>query len=85
MSLIWLGIRARLRSDRAFIFSLLGIILGIAITVGTVYLGSQPYELFFLLIGWSQAVRLTIPAQLEQGEAPSNQILTQDTRIRVYT
>jgi hypothetical protein len=85
MSLIWLGIKARLRSDRAFIFALLGIILGIGITVGTVYLGSQPYELFFLLIGWSQAVRLTIPAQLEQEEAPSNQILTQDTRIRVYT
>ena len=85
MSLIWLGIRARLRIDRAFIFSLLGIILGIGITIGTVYLGSQPYELFFLLIGWSQAVRLTIPAEPEQEEVPSNQILTQDTRIRVYT
>jgi len=85
MSLIWLGIKARLRSDRAFIFSLLGIIIGIGITIGTVYLGSQPYELFFLLIGWSQAVRLTTPAQQEQEEAPSNQILTQDTRIRVYT
>jgi hypothetical protein len=85
MSLIWLGITARFRIDRAFIFSLLGIILGIGITIGTVYLGSQPYELFFLLIGWSQAVCLTIPAQLEQEEAPSNQILTEDTRIRVYT
>jgi O-Antigen ligase len=85
MSLIWLGIKARLRSDRAFIFSLLGIIIGIGITIGTVYLGSQPYELFFLLIGWSQAVRLTIPAQPEQEEAPSDQILTQDARIRVYT
>lgn len=84
MSLIWLGIKARLRRDRAFIFSLLGIILGIGVTVGTVYLGSQPYELFFLLIGWSQAVRLTTPAPLEQEESPSNQTLTEDTRIRVY-
>ena len=70
LSLVWLGIKASLTSDRAFIFSLLGIVLGISVTVGTVYLGSQPYELFFLMIGWSQAVRLTIPAQLETRGSP---------------
>ena len=28
------------------------------LTVFTVFLGNQPFELFFLLIGWSQALRL---------------------------
>jgi hypothetical protein len=44
--------------DRMFAFSLLGILAGILITVYTVFLGNQPYELFFLLAGWAQAVRV---------------------------
>jgi hypothetical protein len=44
--------------DRYFCFSLIGVFLGILITVFTVFLGNQPYELFFLLAGWSQAVRV---------------------------
>ena len=31
--------------------------MGILITIYTVFLGNQPYQLFFLIAGWSQAVR----------------------------
>ncbi len=44
--------------DRYFAFALLGIMVGMLVTIYTVFLGNQPYELFFLLCGWSQAVRL---------------------------
>jgi len=49
------------RSDRYFAFSLLGTLIGLLITVFTVFLGNQPYQVFFLLIGWSQA--LVVPAR----------------------
>ena len=44
--------------DRYFAFSLLGVMLGLMVTIFTVFLGNQPYQLFFLLAGWSQAVRV---------------------------
>jgi hypothetical protein len=44
--------------DRYFAFSLLGVFIGLMITIFTVFLGNQPYELFFLLAGWSQAQRV---------------------------
>lgn len=43
--------------DRYFGYSLLGVFVGLLITIFTVFLGNQPFELFFLLAGWSQAVR----------------------------
>ena len=46
------------KRDRYFAFSLLGILIGLLVTIFTVFLGNQPYELFFLLIGWAQAVRI---------------------------
>ena len=46
------------KRDRYFAFSLLGIFIGLLVTIFTVFLGNQPYELFFLLLGWSQAVRV---------------------------
>ena len=46
------------KRDRAFAFTLLGIFVGIVLTITTVYLGAQPQIFFFLLIGWSQAVRV---------------------------
>jgi hypothetical protein len=46
------------RSDRYFGFSLLGIELGHIVTLFTVFLGNQSFELFFLLAGWSQAARM---------------------------
>ena len=53
------------KRDRYFAFSLLGIFLGLLITVFTVFLGNQPYELFFLLLGWAQAVRVRQAPQPE--------------------
>ena len=46
------------KRDRYFAYSLAGIMIGICLTVFTVFLGNQPYELFFLIAGWSQAVRV---------------------------
>lgn len=42
--------------DRYFAYSMLGIELGIILTIFTVFLGLQAFELFFLLAGWSQSV-----------------------------
>ena len=49
--------RARTVRDRHFVLTLLGIVVAIAFTLSTVFLGSQSFELLFLLIGWSQAVQ----------------------------
>ena len=46
------------KADRYFAFSLIGIMVGLLITLFTVFLGNQPYVLFFLLAGWSQAARV---------------------------
>ncbi len=53
------------KRDRYFAFSLLGIFVGLLVTIFTVFLGNQPYELFFLLLGWAQAVRVR-PAEQPQ-------------------
>lgn len=42
--------------DRSFAFSLLGVFIGLLITIFTVFLGNQAFQLFFLLVGWSQAL-----------------------------
>jgi hypothetical protein len=44
------------KSDRYFAWSMLGIMLGLLVTVFTVFLGLQTFQLFFLLAGWSQAL-----------------------------
>ena len=67
VALVGQGIVARTRADRQFAFTLLAIVLGTAFTIATVFLGSQTYELFFLLMGWAQAVR----PQEETLEAPA--------------
>jgi hypothetical protein len=85
ISLFRVGLRARLKRDRLFVFSLLGIILGIAVTIATVFLGSQPYELFFLLIGWSQAVRLSDVNKMDDLPALASQRTPAPALIRVYT
>ena len=57
-TLVWAAINNPTKRDRYFAFSLLGIMIGLMVTIFTVFLGNQPYELFFLLCGWSQAVRV---------------------------
>ena len=52
------AILAPTQEDKYFAFSMLGIYLGMLLTIFTVFLGNQPFELFFLLAGWSQALPL---------------------------
>ena len=53
------------KSDRYFAWSMLGIFIGLLATSFTVFLGLQPFQLFFLLAGWSQALP-TRPKVAEQ-------------------
>jgi hypothetical protein len=55
--LILAALRLPSTADRYFAWSLLGVFLGLLVTIFTVFLGNQPYQLFFLLAGWSQALR----------------------------
>jgi hypothetical protein len=55
-SLVRAGIKASSVQDRPFVFTLLGALLGMAVCVYTVWLADQPYQMFFLIIGWSQAL-----------------------------
>ena len=85
ISLTWLGIKAKSIPDRYFVFTLLGIIVGQALTIATVYLDSQPRVLFFLLFGWSQGIRLSNPKSLEEPRMAVDQQAEKPTLIRVYT
>jgi O-Antigen ligase len=84
--LIRLGIKARSQPDRYFVFSVLGVFLGLAVTLGTVYLDFQPRVIFFLLVGWSQAIRLSNKNDRDE-EAPVmiQQHAPETALIRVYT
>jgi hypothetical protein len=46
------------KRDRGFAISLVGALVGLLITIFTVFLGNQPYQIFFLLVGWSQALNV---------------------------
>lgn len=51
-------VRSTHQMERYFAFSLLGIFLGLMFTIVTVFLGNQSYLLFFLLVGWSEAMHV---------------------------
>jgi O-Antigen ligase len=55
-SFVRAGIKARSFQERYFVLTLLGILLGLAVCVFTVWLAGEPYEMFFLIMGWSQAL-----------------------------
>jgi hypothetical protein len=55
-SVVRAGIKARSIQERYFIFTLLGTFVGMAFCIYTVWLADQPYEMFFLFIGWSQTL-----------------------------
>jgi len=57
-NLVWSGIYLPEKPDRAFAFTLLSIILGMGLTIATVYLGMQPFIFFFLFVGWGQAMKV---------------------------
>jgi len=42
--------------DRQLSFAIVGILLGLAFTISTVWLGAQSFELLFLIVGWSQVL-----------------------------
>ncbi|MEO6802941.1 MAG: hypothetical protein ABI197_06835 [Granulicella sp.] len=67
------------REDRHFAFCLLGIFAGLMLTLGTVYLGEQSYEVFFLLVGWSQALGKAPVAVAKRRAAP------QRDQLQAYT
>jgi hypothetical protein len=50
-------------SERAFLFTLLGMFTSIAVSSVTVYLGSQLLPLLFLFMGWSDACLLALPKE----------------------
>lgn len=81
-TLIRRAIKAQNVRERHFALTLLGIFLGMCFTISTVFLGGQSFELFFLLVGWSQAIR----AQRAR-RVPIRDIrpLTVSTGTRVYT
>lgn len=85
ISLVRVGISAELREDRHFCFTLFGIIAGWTLTLSTVYMGAQSYELFFLLAGWTQViprVRVNASSSLELAGQDKTETLE---LTRVYT
>jgi len=77
-------VRARTVRDRHFVLTLLGIVVAIAFTLSTVFLGSQSYELLFLLIGWSQAVQPREKMEPVR-EARLNEAASEAGLMRVYS
>lgn len=60
-------VRSTGKRDRFFALTLLGCFSGVLLTVGTVFLFGQPFQLFFLLAGWAQSVKTArIPQQQRQ-------------------
>ena len=61
--MLWSAIYKPQKADRAFAFTLLGIMLGMLVILATVFLGYQPHIFFFLFVGWSQALKGQQPAR----------------------
>lgn len=55
--LVRIVVRSRDREVTSFALCLLAVLVTIALSVTTVYLGFQTFTLFFLIIGWSQELR----------------------------
>jgi hypothetical protein len=65
--------------DRWLIFTLISIFVGVLLTLTTVFLGTQMYQMFFLLVGWVQALRTPVMARLQaERRSPA-------PMIKVYT
>jgi hypothetical protein len=61
-SVLTLGIFAakfRSRESQFLLFSLLGALVGVFVSLSTVYLGEQVLQVLFLLIGWAQSLQDT--------------------------
>jgi hypothetical protein len=51
--------------DKWLLFTLLAIFSGLLLTLTTVFLGEQIYQVFFLLAGWAQALRTPAIVRLQ--------------------
>ena len=61
-SVLTLGVSAtrfRSRESLFLLFSLLGALIGVFVSLSTVYLGEQMMQVLFLLVGWSQSLQDT--------------------------
>ncbi len=67
------GIKGESRRDRELGFALLGILLGLAFTLTTVWLGAQSFEISFLLLGLSQVIKPENVAQFSRTWATLSQ------------
>lgn len=84
-TLLRTGLRSRSRQNSHLCFSLFGILAGWILTLCTVYLGTQSYQMFFLMIGWAQAIPLGQLSPKHQETAPLPVTATAENLIRVYT
>jgi hypothetical protein len=79
------GIVTRSRQERHFIFTLLGIWLGLAVCLATVWLSSTPSVLFFILAGWSQSIRPAREGEGRRLEERAEAMPLQIGAVRVFT
>jgi hypothetical protein len=71
--------------ERYFVLTLLGSMVGIAICIFTVWLPAQPFQLFFLILGWSQAIRPADAGEQQLRYKSAHDDLPQAVTVRVFT
>jgi O-antigen ligase len=54
--LTWIGMRTKSREERVSCFTLLAVLIGIMASISTVFLGMQVQQIFFLVLGWAEAM-----------------------------
>lgn len=85
VSFVRAGIKARSFQERYFILTLFGILLGLAACVSTVWLADQAYEIFFLIIGWSQALLSVDTGNQQQDDDKVTHELPRPDSVLVFT
>jgi hypothetical protein len=85
VALVGPGIRTRSSEECHLIFTLLGTMLGMAACLATVWLNNSSYEIFFLLVGWSQAVRGLEARDMERVELRLETQPMASSDMHVYT
>jgi hypothetical protein len=58
LRLLRLGLRPLPAADKALVFSHFTVLMGIAVTLSTVYLGEQALTMMFVIVGWIQGMTL---------------------------
>jgi hypothetical protein len=76
------AIKAQGVRERHFALTMLGILGAFCFTISTVYMGAQTFDLFFLLVGWSQAIRAQRARRVPIEDI---RVLTPEFSTRVYS